>query len=120
MQISIGKKTDKGCVRDNNEDSFYVEGSSESIIFAMADGMGGQIGGEVASGAAVEKIMLEDGLGIVQHDRQGVNLGFQEILEEMGSQGRLGGRTDARARQLDQGQGVVNITVIDRHAQVRV
>lgn len=50
-------KTDKGLVREKNEDAFIYEKISENLAFAIVcDGMGGQAGGEVASNKAIEFI----------------------------------------------------------------
>lgn len=52
--MRIGYKTDKGKVRDNNEDYLFVDESEG--LFIVADGMGGPQGGEVASRMAVDFI----------------------------------------------------------------
>lgn len=54
MVFKVGAKTDKGLIRKNNEDAFYVD--AEKGIFIIADGMGGHNAGEVASQMAVEEI----------------------------------------------------------------
>jgi serine/threonine protein phosphatase PrpC len=63
MEISIGAKTDIGCVREANEDSFYstlpskAEASSERYaLLLVADGMGGQVAGKEASETAVDVV----------------------------------------------------------------
>ena len=45
MRIEVGAATDIGQVREGNEDSFLIE----APLYAIADGMGGHRGGEVAS-----------------------------------------------------------------------
>jgi PPM family protein phosphatase len=47
-------RTDAGCQRQRNEDNFYV--SPDQRVFAVADGMGGAVGGAKASKLAVEAI----------------------------------------------------------------
>ena len=46
--------TDAGCQRQRNEDNYYV--SPDNRVFAVADGMGGAVGGAKASKLAVEAI----------------------------------------------------------------
>jgi PPM family protein phosphatase len=50
MRIEVGAATDIGRVREGNEDSYLVD----APLYAIADGMGGHRGGEVASSLAIE------------------------------------------------------------------
>ena len=52
MNVAVGAKTDVGRIREVNEDSYLVH----EPLFAVADGMGGHIAGDVASSTAVELI----------------------------------------------------------------
>lgn len=54
MKIVAYGKTDKGNVRQNNEDFFCVEDMAG--LYAVADGMGGHAAGEIASKIAIDTL----------------------------------------------------------------
>ena len=55
LQISTGGATHVGMVRTNNEDSYRIV--SPLNLYVLADGMGGEAHGEVASALAVETVV---------------------------------------------------------------
>lgn len=54
MLLVSGHKSDKGLLRENNEDAIYV--NDKAGVYVLADGMGGHKGGEMASNIAVNTI----------------------------------------------------------------
>lgn len=60
--VLSGYKSDRGLVRENNEDSYFVNDKIGGYV--VADGMGGYKGGEFASNIAVNTLgkILSDSL----------------------------------------------------------
>jgi PPM family protein phosphatase len=65
MRLSSFARTDVGRARSGNEDS-HVRGRT---VFAVADGLGGHRGGEVASAMAVEPLAALDGRDFADADQ---------------------------------------------------
>src|SRR6516162_7659034 len=59
MALNIGKCTLLGNYRENNEDSIDVKAFPDMTVCLVADGMGGQAAGEVASKRAIEIVPRE-------------------------------------------------------------
>lgn len=72
--MEIGAWSDKGRIRENNEDSFFAE--KDGSIFIVADGVGGQNAGEVASGIAVSEIS-----GYFNQNRDMLKKGSRYVFE---------------------------------------
>lgn len=69
MKIISGASTDKGQVREGNEDSYLVD--RRLRLFAIADGMGGHRAGEVASATALEGLQAAVDEGVDVSDAVG-------------------------------------------------
>ena len=68
-------KSDKGNVRETNEDYFYISNSLDQIqLFLLADGMGGYNGGEIASQLAIQtaKNYIENNFKDIEKDRDSI------------------------------------------------
>lgn len=61
----IASRTNKGLVRENNEDSILVKPPK---LFVIADGMGGHLGGETASSTATAFLSKVDFTGVPEKE----------------------------------------------------
>src|SRR5262245_59545231 len=59
LTLNIAKSTNLGNYRENNEDSIEVKAFPDLTVAVVADGMGGQAAGEIASKKAVDIIPRE-------------------------------------------------------------
>ena len=68
-------KSDKGKVREMNQDYYYISTSLDEIqLYILADGMGGYNGGEIASKLAVEtaKKYIENNFKEIEKDKDSI------------------------------------------------
>lgn len=111
MQLVGGAATDTGRVRAANEDSVLIADG----VFAVADGMGGHRGGEVASTAALEAFNEAVGSGgTAQALVDGVNAANSAVYELSSTDARLAGMgtTLVALAAVDEG-GVEQVAVIN-------
>src|SRR6516165_8674221 len=59
LALNVGKCTLLGNYRENNEDAIEVKAFPEFTVCIVADGMGGQAAGEIASKRAIEVVHRE-------------------------------------------------------------
>lgn len=94
LALNIGKCTLLGNYRENNEDSIEVKQFPDMTLCIVADGMGGQAAGEIASKRAIEVVPRElrkNLAGAANEDqvKQVVRKGVVQANEEIITMGSL-------------------------------
>jgi protein phosphatase len=87
--VRSGSATHVGQVRSNNQDSLLVWATAD--LYAVADGMGGHNGGEVASAMAVENLEEHAGEPSLENLKQAARIGNRSIFEKAGADPDLHG-----------------------------
>jgi len=80
MLLVSGHKSDKGLLRENNEDAIYV--NDKAGVYVLADGMGGHEGGEMASNIAVNIIAKILYSSLADHQKKNFQQVIQKALQE--------------------------------------
>ena len=106
----------RGRIRDNNEDAVYPKNAGKTagrLVVAVADGMGGHVGGEIASRIAIEAIAKNEEGAIARR----VSTANELILAEVQANPELRGMgTTLTAAELNPDRSLVIAHVGDSRA----
>lgn len=116
MYLRYAARSDRGLVRSNNQDSVFAG----PRLLAVADGMGGHVGGEIASKiviAAIEYLDEDDrGGDMLQALREGVEGGTQHLREMVDERPDLDGMGTTLTAMLFNGKRIALCHVGDSRA----
>jgi len=124
LALNIGKCTLLGNYRENNEDSIDVKQFPDMTVCLVADGMGGQAAGEVASKRAIEIVPreLKKHLSLAMGNEETKNMGTTIVLSlwrKGSSILYVTGLGDSRVYQI-RGRKITQLTVDHSIAQALV
>lgn len=113
--IIIGK-TDKGKVREANEDSCRIFKSKDNLIdyLVVADGMGGHKSGEIASRIAVDFIV--ESLPCLELSREELDDAIINVLNKANEQILLTASEDSKYEGM--GTTIIIAAIIESHAHI--
>lgn len=108
MHFRWATRTDTGLVRDQNEDAVFPDpgtaGEAEHLVAAVADGMGGHAGGEIASATAIEAVATVSGPATIR-----VNAANLAVQEAAAQRPRLSGMGTTLTVAIFDGDGTVEV-----------
>jgi PPM family protein phosphatase len=81
IRLRSSARTNKGQVRENNEDNIHLWARDNFVLAVVADGMGGAAAGEEASRIAVDTI--QQGLAVPEYRGEG---NFDDLTDDMVTQ----------------------------------
>jgi len=109
--LRVGSRSAQG-VRPNNEDRFVVD--LDRQLFVVADGMGGQERGEIASGMAAE--IIPDEVGKCLSNQEAADLALKHALDRANSAIVDAGKTQPEGRRM----GTTAVCALHKGNQVYV
>lgn len=84
IKMRVLAKSDKGLIRDQNEDYYYISDENQKIgLYMLADGMGGYEGGEIASRLAIDaaRKYIETHFEDIKHDKEILQKLIKDAME---------------------------------------
>ncbi|MGO9137544.1 MAG: Stp1/IreP family PP2C-type Ser/Thr phosphatase [Syntrophales bacterium] len=111
MEVFACGRTDKGLVRPNNEDGFYIDDNAGLLV--VADGMGGHASGEIASKLALD--VIKDYFKAFKEGKTALigklDEGYSEMAKALGSSVRLANQAIYEAAKSNTGWQGMGTTV---------
>ncbi|MGN0521280.1 MAG: protein phosphatase 2C domain-containing protein, partial [Eubacterium sp.] len=116
--MKIVAKTDKGTVRDSNQDAYAVGEFSDEVVWAVVcDGMGGAAGGNIASARAVK--VISDKINASYRDKMR-DASIKNMLDSALTAANIEVYDLADARPELQGMGTTVVCAIVRENQAYI